>query len=75
MYADIMGGMNAQRKENTANRRDNSKLFADYVKSQREQGIDLTEQGMTEQWNNNASGVGLARGRIVKRVMALAFKQ
>ena len=67
MYADIMGGMNAQRKENTANRRDNSKLFADYVKSQREQGIDLTEQGMTEQWNNHASGVGLARGRAPTR--------
>ena len=67
MYADIMGGMNAQRKENTANRRDNSKLFADYVKSQREQGIDLTEEGMTEQWNNNASGVGLARGRAPTR--------
>ena len=67
MYADIMGGMKAQRKENTANRRDNSKLFADYVKSQREQGIDLTEQGMTEQWNNNASGVGLARGRAPTR--------
>ena len=67
MYAAIMGGMNAQRKENTANRRDNSKLFADYVKSQREQGIDLTEEGMTEQWNNNAAGMGLARGRAPTR--------
>ena len=63
MYAAIMGGMNAQRKENTANRRASSKLFADYVKSQREQGIELTEQGMTDQWNSNSAGVGLARGR------------
>lgn len=62
MYAAIMGGMNAQRKENTANRRDNTRLFAEYVKNQREQGIDLTEQGMSDQWNNNAVGVGLARG-------------
>ena len=57
MYAGIMSGMNAQRKENTSNRRESTKLFNDYLAKTRELGLDLTEEDLAGNWNSNASGV------------------
>ena len=57
MYAGIMSGMNAQRKENTSNRRESTKLFNDYLAKTRELGLDLTEEDLTGNWNSNATGV------------------
>ena len=57
MYAGIMSGINAQRKENTSNRRESTKLFNDYLAKTRELGLDLTEEDLTGNWNSNASGV------------------
>jgi hypothetical protein len=57
MFAGIMSGINAQRKENTSNRRESTKLFNDYLAKTRELGLDLTEEDLTGNWNSNASRV------------------
>ena len=57
MFAGIMSGINDQRKENTSNRRESTKLFNDYLAKTRELGLDLSEEDLTGNWNSNASGV------------------
>ena len=55
MFAGILTGMQAQKEKNTVNRRESSKLFQDYLKSNQELGIDASQEDLENTWDSFSS--------------------